>query len=86
MKKLLTVFFVVMTLTSFGQVQKGDMILGTNFGFLQQDADEDIMNYSYTTFILNYQYYITDNISLGLGPTISSTKVLNNAFKVNSAG
>ena len=86
MRNLITILLVFATFFTFGQVQKGDMILGSNFGLIKQNADEDLLNYSYTTFILNYQYYITDNISLGIGPSVSSTKVLNDAFVVNTTG
>lgn len=67
-----------------GQVQKGDVVLGANFGLMKQDADADILNYSYSNLILNFEYYVSDNVSLGFGPSLSSAKVLNDAFKINN--
>ena len=84
MKKILLIAFTLIATASFAQVQKGDMNIGANFGLMKQNGDADIMNYSYSTLIINWQYYFTDNVSFGISPSLSSAKVLNDAFIINS--
>lgn len=64
------------------QVQKGDVNLGSNFGLMNQKGDEDILNYSATTFQVNLQYYVTDKVSLGGGPMMSRYNMLDDAFLI----
>ncbi len=85
MKKILSIAIILSATISFAQVQKGDMNVGANFGLMKQNGDADIMNYSYSTLILNWQYYITDNVSFGVSPSIATAKVLNDAFTIRSS-
>lgn len=85
MKKILLIALTLLASASFAQVQKGDMNIGANFGLMKQDGDADILNYSYSTIIVNWQYYITDNVSFGVAPSISTAKVLNDAFTLRSS-
>ncbi|MEP1032000.1 outer membrane beta-barrel protein [Ekhidna sp.] len=85
MKRIILIAFTMIATASFAQVQKGDMNVGANFGLMKQNGDADIMNYSYSTLILNWQYYITDNVSFGVSPSIATAKVLNDAFTVKSS-
>ncbi len=85
MKKCLIIAFVLSSAVSFAQVQKGDSNIGANFGMLDQNGDEDLLNYSYTYFSLNYQYYISNKVSLGFAPALTSTKVLDQSVISNSS-
>lgn len=86
MKKIIVLItFIICATSSFAQVQKKDMNIGVNFGLMKQTGDEKLMNYSYSNLILNWQYYLTDNISLAVSPSISSTTVLDGAFKITSS-
>lgn len=85
MKKLI----ILITLCFIGfemyaQVQKGDSNFGTNFGLIDQKGDDPVMNYSYTYFSLGYQYYLSNNVSIGIAPAVTSTKVLDKSIIVNS--
>lgn len=66
------------------QVQKGDSNFGTNFGLMSQKGDDPFLTYSYTYFSLGYQYYVSDRVSLGIAPAVTSTKVVDKSIIVNS--
>ena len=86
MKKLIlliALYFIGFEMNA--QVQKGDSNFGTNFGLISQKGDDPIMSYSYTYFSLGYQYYLSNNISIGVAPAVTSTKVLDKSVTVNSS-
>lgn len=84
MKKIILLALTLIATTTFAQVQKGDMNIGANFGLMKQNGDADLLNYSYSTLVLNWQYYFTDNVSFGVAPSLTTAKVLNDAFTIKS--
>ncbi|MEQ9468401.1 MAG: hypothetical protein RLN88_13385 [Ekhidna sp.] len=83
MRRLLSIITILIGSIAFGQVQKGDINLGTNFGLIKQNADADILNTTTSYLAVNFQYYVSDNISLGFGPALNRSSTLNGAFIVN---
>ena len=86
MKRYLAIVVLFIPAIIFGQVQKGDNNIGANLGMMIHNGDEDLLNYSNTYFSLNYQYYVTNNISLGFAPSVTSQKVFNDGIAVNTLG
>ncbi len=78
-------FALIFTSVTVGaQVQKGDSNIGTNLGIISQKGDEPLLSYSTTYLSLNYQYYISNKVSLGIAPAWNVSKVLDGAFAVRS--
>lgn len=68
-KFLMTAAFTCALTTAFSQVQKGDSNIGINTQ-ISSIVGLDAANAS-GTINFSYQYFVTDNISLGAGPLIS---------------
>ncbi|MEP2774157.1 MAG: hypothetical protein ABJH05_18515 [Fulvivirga sp.] len=86
MKKLIIIPIMLCFLSLSAQVQQGDSNIGVNLGIMDQNGDEDLLNYSYTYFSLNYQYYASNRVSLGFAPAMTSSKVLNGTFILKTTG
>ncbi|MEQ9404931.1 MAG: hypothetical protein RIM99_15170 [Cyclobacteriaceae bacterium] len=82
MRKITIIMASLIGLTSYGQVQKGDISIGANFGLIKHTGEADILNYSYSNASMAFQYYVSDNVSIGISPGFSSAKVLNNQASV----
>lgn len=68
---ILTIILCAAAANVFAQVQKGDSNIGANMS-LSTDTGVDAPTTNFT-LVLSYQYFITDNISLGFGPSFSTS-------------
>lgn len=84
MKRYILIALLFTSVTLSAQVQKGDSNIGTNLGIMSQNGDDPLLSYSMTYVSLNYQYYVSNRVSLGIAPAWNVTKVLDGAFAVRS--
>jgi hypothetical protein len=68
---LILFFFLCTVAQSIGQVEKSDQSLGFGLDVTSLGGDSEQTT---TNFVFNYTYYITKNISVGVGPRFGWSK------------
>ncbi len=74
MKKLIFTILILLATSNmvFSQAKKGDTEMFFNGSFYSMVGIENYSNINITA-MLNYGYYITDNLQLGVGPSVTYT-------------